>query len=70
MEGKSPIDAPRTPPEIPNIRDLATLYRKAIEKSDHRLAGVAETAVMRLALAESAISEARAMHTFLSESSK
>ena len=66
MDTKQPGDAP----PIPSAQDLARLYREAVASSDLRLAGVAEHAVMRLAFAESAFSEARTMHAFLRASSK
>jgi hypothetical protein len=66
MDTKQPSNVPA----VPNTHELAQLYQKAVANSDLRLAGVAEHAMMRLAFAESAFSEARTLHEFLRTTSK
>ena len=52
---------------VPSISDLAASYRAAVGAKDMRLAGVAEAAMIRMAVAEAAIAEAAVLRTFVGE---
>jgi hypothetical protein len=53
-----------------SMAELASLYKRAVGSSDVQLAGVAESAAMRIAAGEAALAEARSMLEFVSESAR
>lgn len=52
--------------KIPNVTELAHIYRRSLDAGDIRLAGVAEAAAMHVAVAESTIAEASVLRDFVS----
>ena len=57
------------PLSVPDVRELAKLYRASMERSDARLAGVAEAAAFRVVTAESAALEAVQLGRFVASAS-
>ncbi|MBV8817912.1 MAG: hypothetical protein JO022_06120 [Acidobacteriaceae bacterium] len=56
--------------DVPDMAQLAELYRKARERSDHQLASVAESAAAKFAAGEAALLEAQILYDFASETAE
>ena len=50
--------------DVPDIAELAALYRKAVEKKDQNLVGVIEAATLQVATVEAGLAEAAVLHEF------
>jgi hypothetical protein len=53
--------------DVPDIRELAALYKKALSSKNSAAGAVAEAAVLEIAHAEAALAEAAALHHFARE---
>jgi hypothetical protein len=50
--------------DVPDVTELASLYRQALEKQDRNLVGVIEAATLEMATVEAASAEAAVLREF------